>query len=242
MHLHPDSQECTAFVTSSGVYHWTVLPMGVKNGPAMFQAMISWIIRGLPNVIVYIDDILVGTAGDVKHPDCLKIHFACLRELLDVFRKHHLFAKGSKMHLFKEEIKFCGHILSKGCRRAATSKLDAVHKWTQQSIRTVTHLKHFLGLVQYYAMYLKDFARIALPLSKKLKARSPDDKKLVWDKEMVEALNAIKEDLLSNVVLQLPDPYKSYVLEVDSSDYAVGGVLSQRNALGELRPVAFFSR
>ena len=37
MHLAPISQELTAFVTSQGLYHWTVLPMGVKNGPAMFQ-------------------------------------------------------------------------------------------------------------------------------------------------------------------------------------------------------------
>ena len=48
--------------------------------------------------------------------------------------------------------------------------------------------------------------------------------------------------MINNVVLQLPDPYKPYVLEVDSSDYAICGVLSQHNDLGELRPVSFFSR
>ena len=42
--------------------------------------------------------------------------------------------------------------------------------------------------------------------------------------------------------MDIPDPYKPYVLEVDSSDDAVGGVLSQHNAANELRPVAFFSR
>jgi hypothetical protein len=56
------------------------------------------------------------------------------------------------------------------------------------------------------------------------------------------SLEEIKRLLLQNVVLDIPDPYKAYVLEVDSSDYAVGGVLSQHNADGELRPVAFFSR
>ena len=47
MHQHPDSQEYTAFVTPHGVYQWTVLPMGVKNGPAMFQRMIAWTLRDL---------------------------------------------------------------------------------------------------------------------------------------------------------------------------------------------------
>jgi hypothetical protein len=62
MHLAPASQELTAFVTSQGLFHWTVLPMGVKNGPAMFQRMISWILRDLPQAVVYIDDVLVGTS------------------------------------------------------------------------------------------------------------------------------------------------------------------------------------
>ena len=74
MHLHPDSQECTAFVTSKGVFHWTVLPMGVKNGPAMFQAMISWVLKDVSNVIVYIDDILIGTPP-IENEDILRLHF-----------------------------------------------------------------------------------------------------------------------------------------------------------------------
>ena len=66
MHLHPDSRELTAFVTPHGVYHWTVLPMGVKNGPAMFQRMIQWSLRELPTVMVYIDDVLVGSPPPEK--------------------------------------------------------------------------------------------------------------------------------------------------------------------------------
>jgi hypothetical protein len=89
---------------------------------------------------------------------------------------------------------------------------------------------------------MKDFAKIAVPLSRQLKNRAPDDVKVVWDNDMRDALEKIKSLLLENVVLDIPDPYKPYVLEVDSSDYAVGGVLSQQNSAGELRPVAFFSR
>ena len=63
------------------------------------------------------------------------------------------------MHLFREAIKFCGHILSKGQRRAAASKLEAIKKWTPENITRVTHLKGFLGLAQYYAIYMQDFAK-----------------------------------------------------------------------------------
>ena len=90
-------------------------------------------------------------------------------------------------------------------------------------------MKQFLGLAQYYAIYMKNYAQVAVPLSRQLKTKGPDNRKIVWDQEMREALEAIKNDLLENVVLDLPDPYKPYVLEVDSSDYAVACVLSQYN-------------
>ena len=293
MHLHPESQEYTAFVTPHGVYQWTVLPMGVKNGPAMFQRMIQWSLRDLTHVLVYIDDILVGTAdaksyaalhrlrertrsvqvvpqeqvasvtptitpthapqleedlplgGEGQDPSpehVLELHFQHVCAVLTAFRKHKLFVKGSKMHLFMEIIKFCGHILSYGQRRAAPSKLEAIRKWIPEIMTRVTHLKQFLGLAQYYAIYMRDFAKIAVPLSRQLKNRSAEDSKVVWDDEMRSALESIKRLMLENVVLHIPNPYKPYVLEVDSSDYAVGGVLSQQNELSELRPVAFFSR
>ena len=70
-------------------------------------------------------------------------------------------------------IKFCGHILSKGQRRAAASKLEAINKWTPESITRLTHLKGFLGLSQYYAIYMKDFAKIAVSLSRQLQNRAP---------------------------------------------------------------------
>ena len=244
MHLDPNCREFTAFVTPHGMYEWTVLPMGVKNGPSMFQRMIMWVLRDLPFVIVYIDDVLVGTPipPENSEEDILDLHYRHVREVLLAFRKHKLFAKGAKMHLFMTTIKFCGHILSQGQRRAAPSKLEAIRKWTPEVMKRVTHLKAFLGLAQYYAVYMKNFADIAVPLSRQLKGRGPDDTKISWTDEMRESLEKIKSLLLDNVVLDIADPYKPYILEVDSSDFAVGGVLSQHNPSGELRPVAFFSR
>jgi len=89
---------------------------------------------------------------------------------------------------------------------------------------------------------MKNFAEVAVPLTKQLKNRQKTNKKVIWNSDMVVALDRIKKDLIENVVLDLPNPNKSYVLEVDSSDFAVGGVLSQHNDIGELRPVSFFSR
>ena len=237
MHLAPECSHLTAFVTPIGCYEFTVLHMGVKNGPAMFQRTIQWVLKDLPFALVYIDDVLVGTPGTDP-----KLHYKQVLQVLNKFKEHGLSVKSSKMHLFQTCVKFCGHMLFNGQRKAIKSKLEAVAKWTPDMVKTVTHLKGFLGLCQYYATYMKNFAGVAAPLFEQLKNRDASNKKIEWNDNMIVAFNAVKRDLLENVVLDIADPLKPYVLEVDSSDYAVGGVLSQENSLGELRPVAFFSR
>ena len=59
---------------------------------------------------------------------------------------------------------------------------------------------------------------------------------------MHSSFERLKKELLDNVVLDIADPSRPFVLEVNASDYAVGGVLSQKDSEGNLRAVAFFSR
>ena len=84
-----------------------------------------------------------------------------------------------------------------------------------------------MGLAQHYSQYIKDFAGIAVPLTNEMKGALA--RKLVWTTTMVDAFERLKKELLENVVLDIADPNKPYVMETDASDYAVGGVLSQNN-------------
>ena len=261
MHLHPQCRAMTAFVTPWGVYMWLVLPMGVKNGPAMFQRMVQSCITHLPFARVYVDDNIVGSRGNTPH-DQLEAHYHHVRMTLEAFRKYRLTLKGVKCFLFMLMIKFCGHILCNGTRRAAPSKLQAVAKWSPKMIKTVTHLKSFLGLAQFYSIYMPHYAEVVTPLTeqlagrlnkataRKLKASGVEDlrklktsmNKITWTDEMEAAFNKVKEELLKNVVLDIANPMRPYVLRVDASDYAIGAALSQVDDRGDERPVAFFSR
>ena len=58
---------------------------------------------------------------------------------------------------------------------------------------------------------------------------------------MIEPFDAIKESMVQEAVLHIPDPSKPDEMKTDASDYAVGAVLYQRDGHGDLRPVAFFS-
>ena len=95
MHVHPDDQEYTAFITPHGVYQWKILPMGVKNGLAMFQRMIQWALRETPRAIVYVDDVLTGTPIDKKN-GIMEILYHDVRMVLNAFRRHKIFVKRSK--------------------------------------------------------------------------------------------------------------------------------------------------
>ena len=152
MHLDEGSRAYTAFQMLWGSYQFTVLPMGVRNGPAMFQRMITWVLRDLPNVVVYIDDVLVGTAK-TKGKRLLDDHLEDVQPVLERFRASRLGTKGEKVHFFKMKIKFLGHILSDGQRRAAPSKLRAIREWKHKAITTVRRLKSVMRLAQHYSQY-----------------------------------------------------------------------------------------
>ena len=87
------------------MFEFTVLPMGVKNGPAVFQRIIMRVLRDHPHACVYIDDVLIVT-GPMVHETIVETHFKAVQEVLEAFRKANITAKGSKVHLFMTMIKF----------------------------------------------------------------------------------------------------------------------------------------
>ena len=58
--IHPDSRPITCMSTPGGTWQWKVLPMGLKNAPAIFQRVMDWAFEGMYNVDPYIDDIIIG--------------------------------------------------------------------------------------------------------------------------------------------------------------------------------------
>ena len=131
--------------------------------------------------------------------------------------------------------------MSQGSRRAAPDKLKDIEAWAPDKIRTVTQLKGFLGLTQYYAIYMEKYAEHAAALTDALSDKGTD-KSIRWNPRMVEALDAIKKGMLENVFLQIANPYKPFILRTDASGYAIGAVLSQLDSEGKERPVAFYSK
>ncbi|KAL7848206.1 hypothetical protein AOLI_G00229240 [Acnodon oligacanthus] len=100
--------EKTAFTTSSGLYHFKVLPMGLTNAPATFQRLMEMVLHGLPwkTCLVYLEDVLIFSRS-------LSDHLQHLAEVFSRFRATGLKLNPAKCCLAKDHVQFLGHVVSK---------------------------------------------------------------------------------------------------------------------------------
>jgi len=149
--LNPSDWEKTAFNTHIGKFEWRVLPFGLCNAPAIFQATMNRVFAGQLNrfVCVYLDDILVYSRTEAEHIKHLRI-------VLDVLRRHDYKAKLAKCEFFKQELKFLGHIVSTGGIKPDPAKVQVVHDWPQP--RSVYEVRSFLGLANYFRRFIRTFS------------------------------------------------------------------------------------
>jgi hypothetical protein len=220
----------TAFRTRYGHYEFLVLPFGLTNAPATFMHLMHQSFREhLDNfVIVFLDDILIFSKT-------LEEHEAHVRKVLEILRKEKLYAKESKCELFKTEVEFLGHIVGRDGVRMMEDKVKAVQDWPTPT--RVTHVRAFLGMAGYYRKFVKDFSKIAAPLSDLTK----ETVKFDWGHPQEEAFRRLKDAISKGPVLILPDPNLPYVVNTDASGFAIGAVLQQDQGRG-LQPIAFLSK
>ncbi|KAE8217789.1 hypothetical protein CF326_g9340, partial [Tilletia indica] len=159
---------------------------------------------------------------------------------------------------------FCGHLVSQGCVRPLDDKLKVIKDWPAP--RTVHEVRAFLGLVNYYRRYARDFATVAAPISDLLKhAVSGTDRKaqlakskavpgtgkpfilprntpVPWTVQCQQAFERLKHLLCSAPALRQPNTSKPFRIETDASDFAIGCVLMQQDDASVWNPVAFDGR
>lgn len=57
--LHKDAQAKTAITTPFGLYEYTRMPFGLCNVAQTFQRLMDTVLRGMPRLFCYLDDVLV---------------------------------------------------------------------------------------------------------------------------------------------------------------------------------------
>jgi len=223
--MRPADIEKTVFRTHDGLYEFLVMPVGLCNAPATFQALMNDILRPFLRrfVLVFFDGILIYSSSWADH----LLH---LRAILSVLQQHHLFVKRSKCAFGESSIAYLGHVISDTGVAMDPAKVQAVRDWPQP--RSARAVRGFLGLAGYYRKFVHDYGTIAAPLTALLKKGG-----FSWTADATTAFQALKTAVTSALVLALPDFTRPFVVKCDALTHGFDAVLLQ-----DKHPIAYFSR
>jgi len=101
--MHPDSVKFTAVNTPFGLYEWLVMPMGLRNSPAVHQRRVFSALRALIGKVchIYLDDIIIWSNSLTEHKTNVAL-------VLEALRKSSLYCSVQKSSLFCMEVDFLG--------------------------------------------------------------------------------------------------------------------------------------
>uniref|UniRef100_A0A8I6YET5 Reverse transcriptase n=1 Tax=Hordeum vulgare subsp. vulgare TaxID=112509 RepID=A0A8I6YET5_HORVV len=223
--IYPDDIEKTAFRTHHGHFEFLVMPFGLSNTPATFQALMNDVLSPYLRrfVLVFFDDILIYSASWAEHLQHVAIIF-------NELRAHRLHLKRSKCSFGMTSVAYLGHVISTDGVAMDADKVAAVAAWP--ITRSPRALRGFLGLADYYRKYIRDYGLIAAPLTRLLRRDA-----FSWDEEATTAFEALQRALMTGPVLQMPDFDMPFIVDCDASGIGFGAVLHQAEG-----PLDFFSR
>jgi hypothetical protein len=91
----------------NGLYEFLVMPFGLCNAPATFQAMMNDVLRPFLRrfVLVFFDDILIYSRSWADH-------LRHIRAVLEELRRHQLFLKRTKCAFAATSVAYLGHVIS----------------------------------------------------------------------------------------------------------------------------------
>ncbi|BHF78292.1 hypothetical protein SprV_0602140500 [Sparganum proliferum] len=225
----PEDVPKTAVTTPFGLFEFIRMPFGLRNAARTFQRFIDRVLRGLPFVYAYIDDLLVASRNAEEH----KEHLALVFDRLDQFG---VVINPSKCVLGVPSLDFLGHHVDAQGLRPLSSKVEAIRDFPPPTSKR--QLQRFLGMVNFYRRSLPNCADLMLPLTNLLSGpKGP----LELRGHALTAFERIKTSLADATLLTHPAPEAPLSLMVDASTVAVGAVL-QQHINNSTRPLAFFSK
>lgn len=236
--LKESDMKKTAFSVNNGKYEFTRLPFGLKNAPSIFQRALDDVLREHIGKIcfVYIDDIIIFAEDEDSH-------LRNLRTVFETLENANLKVQLDKCDFLKTEVEFLGFIVSNKGIKTNPERVKSIRDFPVP--KTLRDLRSFLGLSNFYRRFVRDYAKLAKPLTVLLRGEkgriskhSSKNIKLNLDEMTINSFNKLKNALMSeDVLLAYPDFSKEFHLTTDASNYALGAVLSQED-----RPIIFLSR
>lgn len=228
--IHPKDMEKTAFSTSEGHYEFKRMCFGLKGAPATFQRLMNRVLSGIngSRAFVYLDDIIVVRTT-------MEEHVNRLREVFNRLREFNLQLQPPKCEFLRNEVNYLGHVITENGVKPDPKKIECLVNYPVP--KNPKEIKSFLGLIGYYRKCIKEFSKMAKPLTNLLKQNQP----FIWSDICQDSFLFFRNILTNEPLLQYPDFNQPYNITTDASNYAIGAVLSQGKICSDL-PIAYPSR
>ena len=231
------SKQYTTFTVGNlGFFECDRMPFGLCNAPATFQRLMQNCMGELNFIycLIYLDDLIMFLWIAEEHLHHLHVVFDHLRE-------YNLKLKPSKCSLFKEEINYLAHNVSKAGIWPNDINVKAIAEYAP--LQTYTEIRAFLGLVGHYRHFIKGFAWIAQHLNEHLAGEGACRKseQVSLSEGALKAFEMLKQACMNSPVLAFTDYTKDFLLETNASKKGLRAVLSQKQEDGQFHPVAYGS-
>ncbi|XP_026556264.1 uncharacterized protein K02A2.6-like, partial [Pseudonaja textilis] len=227
--VDPETAEAQTIVTHRGAFKCNRLQFGVSVAPGIFQSLMERLLQGIKGVVPYFDDVLI--AAPTKNQLEKR-----LRTVLQRFKNAGLKVKKEKCQLCTERVEFLGYLLDKQGIHPTEKKLAAIKNASRP--KNKTDLQAFLGLINFYNIFLPQKATVAEPLHRLLNKRASWN----WGRREEHAFQHVKDLLTSKAVLIQYNETLPLTVTCDASPFGVGAILSHVLPNGSEAPIAFFSR
>ncbi|SLM34590.1 reverse transcriptase domain protein [Lasallia pustulata] len=204
------------FNTHYGLFEILIMPFGLSNAPATFQARINNILRLYLDIFctTYIDDILI-------YSNDLQSHCSYVYAVLQALREAGLHCNLKKCEFEVTEVVYLGMILSTSGVQMDPKKVKCIVDW--QTPSKLKDVQAFLGFSNFYRQFIKSFSQIAKPLV----ALINKDAKFQWTDNCSQAFEYLKNSFIITPILKHYNLKKQTIIEADASDYLSSGILSQ---------------
>ena len=226
--MDEEDQEKTAFITSQGLYCYTVMSFGLKNARATYQRLVNKMFNKQigRNMEVYVDDMLVKSKEELAHLDDLRKTFTTLKQ-------YQMKLNPSKCVFGVASGKFLGFMVSQRGIEANSEKVQAIIDMA--SPRTVKEVQKLTRRIAALNMFVSRAMDKCLPFFKTLKQA------FAWTDECEVAFQDLKHYLSNPPFLSPSKEKENLYLYLAVSTTAVSAALIREKAKKQL-PVYYVSQ
>ena len=228
LELHPDSQSVTTLTLHCGLYRYKCLMFGINSAPEVYQHVIQQTLQGCEGVANISDDIIVRGRSTEEHNKRLQ-------QVLERLKEKNLTLNAEKCKFHMTQLVFVGLVLTNKGIGPTKDKVRAIVDAREP--QNASEVRRFLGLANYSAPFIPDFATVVEPLHRLTKKGV----RFEFGDEQRKAFTELKKRLSSTGILGYFDKDAKMLIITDASLVGLGAVLIQEQH-GVKRIISYASK